>query len=279
MNLSWITLSNPVAIWWLFLVGVSALNCSAWTKARLSLPKDPTTKKLLLLSGAYVFGCAFRSLLPRADVQRICLFDTWLSSVFVGRSVATIAELCFVAEWAELLSFLAQESKANFTSKIARMIVPLICVAEICSWYAVVTTNYIGNCVEESLWGVSYFLIVLALLDLRSHFQGWFRRAIILGAIGCAMYVMYMATVDVPMYMSRHQADIASGKQFLGFMDGIKDLNTRWMVTHDVKDWGYEFLWMSLYFSVAVWMSILLCPVPALLKRKLAPVKSIHKIL
>ena len=51
---------------------------------------------MLLLCAAYVFGCAFRSLLPRADVQRICLFDTWLSSVVVGRSVATVAEICFV---------------------------------------------------------------------------------------------------------------------------------------------------------------------------------------
>ena len=31
---------------------------------------------MLLLSAAYVFGCAFRSFLPRADVRRICLFDT-----------------------------------------------------------------------------------------------------------------------------------------------------------------------------------------------------------
>ncbi len=58
---------------------------------------------MLLLCAAYVFGCAFRSFLPRADVQRICLFDTWLSSVVVGRSVATVAEICFAAQWAIIL--------------------------------------------------------------------------------------------------------------------------------------------------------------------------------
>ena len=58
---------------------------------------------MVLLCAAYVFGCAFRSILPRADVQRIALFDTWLSSVFVGRSVATIAEVCFVIQWAIVL--------------------------------------------------------------------------------------------------------------------------------------------------------------------------------
>jgi len=54
---------------------------------------------MLLLCAAYVFGCAFRSFLPRADVQRICLFDTWLSSVVVGRTVATVAEICFAVQW------------------------------------------------------------------------------------------------------------------------------------------------------------------------------------
>ncbi len=58
---------------------------------------------MLVLCAAYVFGCAFRSFLPRADVQRICLFDHWTSSVAVGRSVATIAEVCFVAQWAIML--------------------------------------------------------------------------------------------------------------------------------------------------------------------------------
>jgi len=47
---------------------------------------------MLLLCAAYVFGCAFRSFLPRAEV--ICLFDTWLSSVALGRTVATAAEIC-----------------------------------------------------------------------------------------------------------------------------------------------------------------------------------------
>src|SRR5450755_829495 len=57
----------------------------------------------LLLSAAYVFGCAFRSFYPVYDVPRICVVDSWLSSVLIGRSVATVAELCFVAQWALML--------------------------------------------------------------------------------------------------------------------------------------------------------------------------------
>ena len=104
MRLDWLALSNPLAIWWSFLILVSAGNLALLFALhsryrKISLPRRARTlalEPLLLLCAAYVIGCAFRSLLPRADVQRICLFDTWLSSVFVGRSVATVAEMCFV---------------------------------------------------------------------------------------------------------------------------------------------------------------------------------------
>src|SRR6516225_272817 len=100
--------SNPVAWWWGLLALVSGANIAAWLWLYRYL-EEPRTDFLggtsgidmmLFLSAAYVSGCAFRSLLPRADVQRICLFDTWLSSVLVGRSVATVAEVCFAAQWA-----------------------------------------------------------------------------------------------------------------------------------------------------------------------------------
>ncbi len=100
-SLAW---SNPVARWWGLLTVVSIVNIAVWFVLYGTL-QGPRTgglgsmsgiELMLLLCAAYVFGCAFRSFLPRADVQRICLFDTWLSSVMVGRSVATIAEACFV---------------------------------------------------------------------------------------------------------------------------------------------------------------------------------------
>ena len=58
---------------------------------------------MLLLSAVYVLGCGFRSVLPMVDVPRICLHDTWISRIVVGRSIATVAELAFVAQWALLM--------------------------------------------------------------------------------------------------------------------------------------------------------------------------------
>src|SRR5258708_28614560 len=99
-SLAW---SNPLAWWWSLLTLVSAINIAAWFSLYHYLQKPrtgglgstPGDEVMLLLCPAYVFGCAFRSFLPRGDVQRICLFDTALSPVMVLRPVAPVAEGCF----------------------------------------------------------------------------------------------------------------------------------------------------------------------------------------
>jgi hypothetical protein len=267
MSLDWVVWSNPVALWWSFLVAMSAANIAGWLvlyrlyRKRVSdrasglLRLEP----MILLSAAYVFGCAFRSLLPRADVQRIVLFDTWLSSVLVGRSVATIAEICFVVQWAIILRQLGRITKSDTLHNVSTSIVVLILLAECCSWYAVVTTNYLGNAVENSLWAIAFLLIFLALGRLLIEFGGAVRAAVIAMMAGVMGYLAFLVTVDVPMYLGRWQSDVASGKQALGLLEGLYDLATRWTVTRHIDDWRDEIAWMSLYFSVAVWSSLVLC--------------------
>jgi hypothetical protein len=266
MHLEWLAFSDPVAIWWDFLVLVSAGNIalllSLWRRFHQmggsSRAWPYGLQPLLLLSAAYVLGCAFRSVLPRADVQRICLFDTWLSSVMVGRSVATVAELCFILQWAIVLRALARVAHAETVRNIATAIVPLIAVAELCSWYAVVTTDYLGNVLENSLWTAAFLLIAAALLDLAGRFRGMVQLAIIAAITGIGGYALFMCTVDLPMYFVRWQAQVASGKEFLGLTSGLHDVATRWIVTHDFARWRGEIAWMTLYFSAAVWTSLLL---------------------
>ena len=264
MRLDWLSWSNPVAIWWSFLILVSAGNVAlllgliARGRKNNAAPRAGllAIEPLLLLSAAYVLGCAFRSILPRADVQRICLFDTWLSSVFVGRSVATVAEICFVAQWAIVLRAFAEVANAESARNISRTIVPLVVLAEACSWYAVITTNYLGNVLENSLWTVIFVLIAIALFDLASRYRGVVQWAIAAAIAGVTGYVVFMCTIDVPMYFVRWQADLASGREFFGLFSGLHDVATRWVVTHDISRWRDEIAWMSLYFSAAVWASL-----------------------
>jgi len=266
MSPDWLNWSSPVAIWWCCLAVVSAVNIALWLKlhayssttAIRSSAGLLTVEPLVLLAAAYVFGCAFRSILPRADVQRICLFDTWLSSVMVGRSVATVAELCFAAQWAIVLREFGKISHSDTTKNIANAILPLIVLAECCSWFAVISTDFLGNVLENSVWTVTFSLIAVALLRLLSSFRGPIQIAIAAAAAGVACYIVFMSTIDVPMYYARWQADLADGKPLLGVFSGLYDLATRWIVTRDITPWQNEMAWMSLYFSAAVWTSLML---------------------
>jgi hypothetical protein len=197
--------------------------------------------------------------LPRADVQRICLFDTWLSSVVVGRTVATVAEVCFAAQWAIILHQLGTMTGAETTINIAWIIVPLIVIAECFSWYAVLTTHYLCNAIENSIWAVVFFLVGIALCRLLPEFQGPVRWAFIVAIVGIAAFLAFLMTVDVPMYLNRWRANLAAGGTLLHPLEGLRDVSRRWVVTHDIAEWREEIAWMSLYFSMAVWSSLALC--------------------
>jgi len=192
-------------------------------------------------------------------VQRIVLFDHWISSVMVGRSVATIAEVCFVIQWALVLRYFGRMTKSDTVLNISKLIVPMILVAEACSWYAVVTTSYLGNTVENSIWAAAFLLIGVALVRLMMEFHSLARIALGLSLAGVVVYVGFLLTVDVPMYFERWEMDMAAGKPLLGLVAGIHDASTRWIVTHDIAHWSDEIAWMSLYFSAAVWSSLMLC--------------------
>jgi hypothetical protein len=261
-SLAW---SNPVSWWWAMLTLVSGVNIAAWILMYRELHhagssgRIPGMEVMLLLSAAYVFGCAFRSLLPRADVQRICLFDTWLSSVAVGRSVATVAEICFAAQWTMILLQLGTISGATTAINAAWVIVPLILVAECFSWHAVVTTNYLGNAIENSIWAVAFFIAGVGICRLLPEFDGALRVILAGTVVGIVVYLAFLMTVDVPMYLKRWRADVARGNRGLKPLEGFRDVSTRWVVTYDLSEWRDEIAWMSLYFSAAVWASLGLC--------------------
>jgi len=230
--------------------------------ARLHPATRSTMRLQVLLSAGYVFGCAYRSVLPVYDVKRLCLVDSWLSSVLVGRSVATCAELCFAAQWALLLRSLARETGNPLGMRISRIVVPLIAVAELCSWYAVLTTANVGHVLEESIWGTCAALIVAGFAYVLQDCRHELRPVL---AAACAIglgYVVYMFMVDVPMYWARWTFDADHGRQYLGIAQGLADASGRWIVSRRWADWRSEVVWMSLYFSVAVWLSIGLIHVP-----------------
>ena len=227
-----------VFTWWNFLRTIAAINIVAWIVSAVVLQRRQPSihadtyalrKLQLLLSAGYVFGCAYRSFVPVFDVPRLCLFDSWLSSVIVGRSVATLAELCFAAQWALLLH----------------------------------ETSNLGHVFEETLWGTCAALLVISLIEIWPRFPVRLRPLLFIWGTAGISYVFFMFLVDVPMYWSRWLADEALGRQYMSLAQGLADVSSRWSVSHRWEDWQSEMAWMSLYFSVAVWLSIALIHAPS----------------
>jgi hypothetical protein len=261
-----------VLSWRTFLCTVAAFNILAWSLTALALRRRGGAlphgvyrmrRVQLVLSAVYVCGCAFRCAFPVYDVPRIALSDHWLSSVIIGRSVATLAELCFVAQWALMLNEISRAARSPVGIIVSLAVVPLIAVAETCSWYSVLTTSNLGHVAEESLWGMSVALLIGAAAAIYPRCTASGRS--LLGACGVAglAYVAFMFTVDVPMYWSRWIADEAAGRHYMSIAQGVLDVATRRVVSDRWADWKSEIAWMSLYFSLAVWISISLVHAPA----------------
>lgn len=262
--------------WWAFLCAVSVLNIGAWLLSAAVLRRRQADlgaeawrfrRWQLLLSAAYVLGCAYRSVLPVFDIRRQVLVDSWFSSVIVGRSVATVAELCFAAQWALLLHRASRSAGSIWGRRVALLVVPLIGIAELCSWHAVLTTANLGHVVEESIWGLCAAMLVGCLVVLWPRCGRELRPLLLLCGTAGVAYVAYMFGVDVPMYWARWVADQAVGRHYLDVAQGVLDASARWVVSHRWDDWKSEVVWMSLYFSVAVWLSIALVHAPVSTRR------------
>jgi hypothetical protein len=249
----------------------AAVNVAAWrvSATRLGLSKEDwpadvyATRRLLLwLSAIYVLGCGFRSVLPMVDIPRICLHDTWISRIAVGRTVATIAELAFAAQWAILLREAGTATGSRLAYWVSRTLVPLIVVAELCSWSAVLTTNNLLHAAENSLWMLGAVLTVAAFLVLQPRVDARSGRVLAVAVVCGTAYVAYMVIVDVPMYLARWHADFAAGHPYLSPGEGMRNVLQRCVVTREWAAWREDVPWLTLYFTFAVWVSIAMAHVP-----------------
>ena len=126
-------LDPRVRLWLALLAAMSAFNVGLWIWiARSATVRTPYTEAQLLLSGVYVAVCGFRSLFPRVDLERRCLWDTWLSAIMLGRTASTIAELCFALQCGLFVHRLAEMNESPLLGAGAHAFVPLVLLAELC---------------------------------------------------------------------------------------------------------------------------------------------------
>src|SRR5262245_33728985 len=192
---------TPILWWWVFLFVVSAGNLVLWIVIahEVNGHTDGYVVQQLWLSGIFAAACAFRSVLPRIDLERQCLWNSPLSSIFVGRSIATVAELCFAWQCALLIAKLSALTKNPSLQVVGWSIVPLILLAQACCWYAVISLNHLGHAIEEILWSVMAFLVALSLGLSWEHLPADIRILSGIGLAACAGAALLRLAVDVPM--------------------------------------------------------------------------------
>jgi hypothetical protein len=233
------------------------VNVAAWffsfRHVRKRGEKDPTREALLWLSAVYVLGCAFRSVFPMVDVPRMCLHDTWISRIAVGRTIATVAELAFAIQWALLL-------REAGLSRIAQGVLSLIVLAEIFSWSAVVSGNNFLHAIENSLWALSAALALAGFGSLHGRLTVAGRRFLYAAAVCGGAYIAFMAIVDVPMYVVRWMEAAPAP----ALAENLRSLVERCLVDRDWLAWREDALWLTLYFTAAVWISLALPHAPLL---------------
>jgi hypothetical protein len=245
---------RPTITWWLLLCAASAINAALWVALALAWPAASGFRRWqLLLSAVFVVVCAFRSAFPRVDLERRCLWDTPLSSIALGRGLATVAEMAFIGQISLLFDKLATLGGAPWISSIGWGLLPLIAVAQVACWYAVVTRDHLGHAIEEMLWGAMVALVAVVLVVSAKHLSVF---ALVVGLVACAAAFTVMVFVDIPMYFRRRAEHTAAGARRFGLAEGFRDALLRRAPTRDFADWRPETIWMTPYFTLAVWLSL-----------------------
>lgn len=254
---------QKTVLWWRLLSALAAGNLLLWlATAALVDAADPYTGWHLRLAGLYTAVCAFRSFVPRIDLERYCLLDSWVSSMALGRSAATVAEICFAVQVALVIHEFGGNAGLPWMQSLAPVIVVLLTVAQGFCWSSVITLSHLGHAIEESLWAITFTGVGISLGVAAPLLDGVWSTVGYAGAAFCAGYVVFMATVDVPMYVRRWRASLAAGERRLGFAEGLADAIGRRVVTRDWVIWKPEVAWLTGYFTGAVWLSLAMVWLP-----------------
>jgi hypothetical protein len=243
-------------IWWTFLRGVSVINIALLVGTAVWVrPTAWPAAGHLLCAAIYTLVCAFRSFYPRVDLERTVLVDHPLSSIVLGRSAATLAEMAFTVQCALFLMQVGERSGQGFTW-LALGILPLIAVAQTACWLGVLTLDHRWHAVEETLWGIEMVALGIAFAISIPWFAGAWQVLLVLALLGCAAAAFVMLVLDVPMYLRRYREQVANGAVFMGVSEGFADALARREPTGSWGVWKHEVVWMTPYFSACVWLSI-----------------------
>ena len=257
-------------IWWGIMVMVSTFNFMLLAHVLRKYPKAPPQ---IQPDGAYrimkycaiVFTtvCAYRAVLPRIDVTRVCWFDSFLNWTFFGRIAACFAEIGWATQMGLLLRRLAHCERVQFVDsypmhfeKAGYSVIVLACIAECCSWTNLITESNLFAVFEQFLWMILFEITGIGfILLLHRYSTNTLPRSFWIFGIAMIVIGVEQGVESLGLYLTEYLHDERLHKEYYGFIEGLSRLAQCDTVSHSIDDWLFDALWMTGYFSVGVWSS------------------------
>ena len=260
-------------IWYVGMCTISVVNMSVLVYLYKHIKARTWYERIMkVLAIPWAFECAYRSFFPSLYLQRFSFWDTILNSILVDRTFAFIGEMCWVTQTALALVYVSYDvlgSRKMWIELTGVIAVLVYLLAEFTSYYNTATTNEFYAALEVILDGVSYLLMWPASIYLFCKckdrlFESSGKAYLFVMILLCLIYPAYNFFKDAPMYMERYYEDQKNHKSYLSFWAGLKDAAVRCVPTRRYKDWSQDMGWMTAYFSVGVWSSLLMMYAPRL---------------
>lgn len=243
--------------WWNLLRGAALLNLTALAALWVTLPPSgPTRRAHLLCTTVYTIVCAFRSVFPRVDLERTVLVNAWPSSIALGRTAATVAELCFTVQLGLLAGQVGETAGLAWAGPLGATFTSLIVIAQVSCWLGVLTLDHRWHAAEEALWALMMAMLVVVFVAAWPTSGASLRVFLASGVAAAAAASWVMVGIDVPMYFKRWRAENAAGRRVLGVAEGLRDAMRRREPTGAWSVWRHEVPWMTPYFTGCVWLSL-----------------------
>eukprot|EP00122_Pirum_gemmata_P003847 Pgem_evm1s3484 len=117
----------------------------------------------------------------------------------------------------------------------------MIAVAQTLCWISCLCNLPWLHIPENSLWAVLAFALTL---QNNPDVTNYLRFL-------CAIFIIYIVFMDIPLYMGKKN-------QLISPVEGFSKITSQSKLVTDNKFWQGEFVWMTGYFTFAVWGSLYL---------------------
>jgi hypothetical protein len=266
-------------VWWLCQAAFVCVNlriCFAlwWRK---NSDSDHVSETMKFCATIYCLVCSYRAIFFKNDVERHCWFPTWVSCTVVGRTLATCAEMAYITMFKLAFTSISKELESlgrgnptyhRIIQRFAGASWWILFFAQCCCWRCVTTGFKLWSALEESLWTLVFGVFGLAAVYLRSLLNSsetatrQTSGALNVFIAASPIFVIYMVTTDVPMYINQTYRDIANGRKFLSFTEGFMTGLSCASDSRKWSDWMMEAQWQTPYFTVIVFGALMMACFP-----------------